>query len=741
VLGCVGSAVNPDSWATDPDAVQTVRWSGSAPAPTPDGAPSAQPGLAPPKPELEPLQAAVAPPVSVVLGLQSACALLENGRVACWGVDTGTFGRGLPPHPLSQVDVHEPQLVPHVVGTELSGGATRCVRSPEGEVWCWGFLGKLFDPTMEKDWGTLPQKIPGLTNVVEVDAIRYQVVTRHGDGAVRVWGHPLDCAHPGLASLDPARSLRTPTVVPELAGALRIDLGIYGGCAIMPPDRHLKCWGTQYIHGDWVTAAGPEPVARLTGVVKTTLGEHHRCALLENGTVRCWGRNADGELGNGSTLESLVPVQVRDVTTAVDIAGQSDMTCAVLRSGRVKCWGNDHYGLLAEPRGIHPVPREHPQMHDVTQLDVMVSFACGCLKGGAVQCWGELDDGAQALNAALGRSRGPERSTGSDGLSAPLPVTQLALGPNFSCALHRDGRVSCWGANDDGQVGSNSLRDELRPRPIEGLNGVTQISAGFLHACARLSNGSARCWGSNGNGALGAGPDAPQRSPVPIPVLGVSDVAEVAAGGFSCLRHQSGAVSCWGDYSPGSGRFRPLGSEVPVRVPGVRDATAVDVGGLHACALTPTGASCWTRSVNKPATREADAWRSPAYPLGGSRGARALTVGSSVCQLDSRGCVSCPVRDGSRRPAFDGACNVQALAEGGDLSCVLYATGQVACGPQDGALVDVPGVRATHISVGNAHACALTTDQQVLCWGDNRRGQLGDGGTNPSAAPRPVRWR
>ncbi len=674
---------------------------------------------------------------SVVVRNDSACALLENGRIACWGNDEGQFGRGPPPGRLSSVTVKRPVLVPGVVAVEQSGDSTACARTAGGEVWCWGALGKLVEPETKPDWAITPRLIPGLSGVVEVDAIRYQVMTRHTDGSVRVWGQPLYVAHPGGSTLKKKDTVATPTVVPELTGALRIDLGDNGGCAVMPPERRLLCWGTEYLGEIWVTAPGPQWVPNLTNVRKAILGEHHRCALLEDGTVRCWGRNADGELGNGSTLESKVPVAVRNVKGAIDLAGQSTLSCAVLADGRVTCWGDDHFGLLGEPEAIYPIAREHPRMRDVRTLDVTAGMACGCLTNGEVGCWGEQGRETAALGREAAAAGAPEPQRAG---TAPA-VARLALGPNYSCALTSEGNVWCWGANDVGQAGANSSRDMLQPRRIDKLEKATQISAGYLHACARLANGQVLCWGRNGDGQLGAGPNAPQRSPVPLPVVGVTDAAEVSAAGFSCVRHNNGTVSCWGDYDPGNGDLHPLGSQVPVRVPQVSGARAIDVGGLYGCALDPSGALCWQRALYHPPGKAKDAWRRPASRVATAKNATDIEVRGSVCLLDARGCVTCPIRDiGRPRPAFEGLCGVTDLARGEALCCILGSTGEVTCAKDGEQPKKVTGLRASLLAVGENHACALSTNQRVVCWGSNDRGQLGNGTTQTALSPIEVKW-
>jgi alpha-tubulin suppressor-like RCC1 family protein len=166
--------------------------------------------------------------------------------------------------------------------------------------------------------------------------------------------------------------------------------------------------------------------------------------------VKCWGDNFVGELGNDSSDESHVPVDVSGLGSgASTVAVGTSHSCALMTSGGVKCWGLNFNGQLGD--------------------------------GGIVQL-----------------RRVPGDVVGLSGIAA------LASNGNTVCALTGAGGVKCWGANDSGQIGDNSITQRDAPVDVIGLTtGVAAIALGDSHACARLIATGAVCWGINTNGQLG----------------------------------------------------------------------------------------------------------------------------------------------------------------------------------------------------------------------------------------------
>jgi alpha-tubulin suppressor-like RCC1 family protein len=281
----------------------------------------------------------------------------------------------------------------------------------------------------------------------------------------------------------------------------------------------------------------------------------HACQVNGDGTVRCWGVNRSGELGDGTTNDRSSPVSVSGLTNAVVVAAGGAHTCALLAGGAVRCWGlNDH---------------------------------------------GQLGDGTTTSR------------------SSPVSVSGLgnavaiAAGDLHTCALLADGTVRCWGRNDAGQLGDGTTTNRLFPVSVSGLSNAAAVGTGAAHTCVLLADGTARCWGQNGNGELGDGTTSSQS--VPDTVIGLTNAGGIAGGASdSCALAAAGTAFCWGgnvhgqlgDNTTGQ-RLTPVAVKVFVRVATISQlltlgsVAQVATGGDHSCAVIGDGSlRCWGLNNN-----------------------------------------------------------------------------------------------------------------------------------------------
>ncbi len=407
-------------------------------------------------------------------------------------------------------------------------------------------------------------------------------------------GQGSDCA-----SLVCAGVCQAPTCADGAKNGGESDLDCGGPCSPCPSGKacgaHADCLSEACLGG---TCAK---------FVQIAAGSAHACALLDDGSAHCWGANASGQLGDGSTQPhaSPQPVKLAAKATRLSLGALQDgdpsvaHACAVIAGGAAACWGANDAGQLGLGKlsAAEATPVEVPGLASVNEIAAGGRHTCS-VAGGALLCWGD-------------NARGQLGTNGKGGATSPVVIKDVPSGLKHVAAgsLHTCVtalfNVACTGANASGQLGVGDTNDRLaltaianngaagitaggnftsmwggfggnsaqsfgdnttgqlgtgqspgshsNPNGIKSISGVQAISAGTRpgsalggHACATLASGGASCWGDNASGQLG---DGTQKGPVgtPAPVPSLKNVAEVAAGGsFTCARLSGGPIRCWG---------------------------------------------------------------------------------------------------------------------------------------------------------------------------------------------------
>ena len=344
------------------------------------------------------------------------------------------------------------------------------------------------------------------------------------------------------------------------------------------PDGTVQCWGRnnfgQLGNGDGSLADSSVPVAvrGLTTATRVVTGDSHTCALLGDGTVQCWGVGDSGQRGDGTFNNiSTVPVAVVGLSNAVAVAARGYHSCALLGDGTVRCWGRNADGQLgdgtvADPATGPPGSSTPVQVSGITGAAAVIAggyHTCALFADGTAQCWGRNDDG-QLGDGTFTRSSTPVRVGGLTGAAA------VTGGFYHTCALLGDGTVQCWGRNAEGQLGDGSSIGTRAPTRVIGITGALAVSGGFQHTCALLSDGTVQCWGRNAEGQLGDGTTT--SSSTPVRVGGVTGAVAVSAGILhTCALLANGTVKCWGAVGNGFGQLgngATTGSSTPVTVTG-----------------------------------------------------------------------------------------------------------------------------------------------------------------------------
>jgi len=352
----------------------------------------------------------------------------------------------------------------------------------------------------------------------QIDAGLNHVCGVDETGRIRCWG---DGEYGQMG-----RNLRADSPIPRPVNGMRFRTQALSGgassCGVqLGPRTRIQCWGdnTDGQLGDGTTTQriAPVPVEgarqRYGGV---TMGEGHACARTINGRVSCWGNNANGQLGDGTTTNRLTPTPMAGGFRAADVQAGFLFTCGLNSRGVALCWGYNGFGALgdgtADPSSS-PV-RVNGLRPGVQALAVGSLHSCVIDRNGNAACWGDNSVG----QIGNGQTGGPVRqATRVPGLQP----TVIAAGGGHSCAVVEGGDVMCWGLNAHGQLGDGTTMDSAAPVRVAGLpdpssDAIVRLTLGDEFSCALTALGRAYCWGENADGQLGNGTFDDSASPVRV---------------------------------------------------------------------------------------------------------------------------------------------------------------------------------------------------------------------------------
>jgi alpha-tubulin suppressor-like RCC1 family protein len=459
------------------------------------------------------------------------------------------------------------------------------------------------------------------------------------------------------------------------------------------------------------------------GGVKNVVGQGQSyCALLTNGRVDCWGFNEFGQLGDGKTKNSSRPVAVaavggKGVLTGVasvvsDTLAYGSEYCAVLRSGGVDCWGLNQDGELGDgttknsdtPVAVKAVGGSG-LLTSATEVQPEIYGFCAALSSGGAVCWGLNENGQLGDNSLTG----PQTCGADVNPCATTPVTVVSTG----------------GSGSLGQVASLTGEGETM--------------------CVLLTTSAVDCWGYGSNGQLGNGQES--GNPFPVVVKGIGGTGSLTGvtsltgykdnGTNICARLSSGKVDCWGEDTWGELGNGTIGifndSPVPVAVKGVGGhgtlgavSSVTGIPGLTNCAVLTSGrADCWgyngDSALGDPSANEtSDVPVTVTSPNGkGALGGISSLVGG----------------DGGEGE------NVCALLTSGAVDCWGFASSGYSAAPKavPGFGPKKPLVRVKSlVSDDDGSTCAVLATGGVDCWGTDTSGELGNGTSSSSVRPEAV---
>jgi alpha-tubulin suppressor-like RCC1 family protein len=302
-------------------------------------------------------------------------------------------------------------------------------------------------------------------------------------------------------------------------------------------------------------------------------GNHHSIAIMSPDTIKAWGYNRFGQLGDNRIVDSEAsPVTIHNLTDIYEVACGSFHSIALMKNGEVMAWGHNTYGQLGlgEKGEAVSVPQKVPGIKDIVDVDAGGNRCAAVDKYGNVFTWGLgfPGDGTRDNVIAPTQLHGIEH------------IKHVSVGGDaFTLLLLEDGRVMAWGRNYYGTLGigtSGDNTEKFEPVLIPGLENVVQISAGITSSLALLADSTVVAWGFGGHGNLGHG--SKENSYVPVKVKNIRNVVQVSAGSTCLALLDDGRVMAWGKF-PGNGSQH--GSDVPVVVPDIDDAVAIATGMSH----------------------------------------------------------------------------------------------------------------------------------------------------------------
>lgn len=307
-------------------------------------------------------------------------------------------------------------------------------------------------------------------------------------GALKCWGRN-EKGQLGVDIMTPSVNIATGV---SLAGVVDVASGWEHTCAVLD-DGTVNCWGgNDYGQlGNGATGVtpsyAPQEVLGISNATEVSAGPFHTCALLADGSAKCWGRNNAAQLGTGlSSSKETIPVDVSLV--GIKALGAKGAQCAILANDTLWCWGNVFSSGPPSPVVGLAAVRSFCQGQEHT---------CAVQLSGEVYCWGEGQCGQ--LGSDTEDLTNPMLVPG-----LPTDFDAVACGPMTTMAIRNDQTVRFWGALFDSQGMCEDIEDS--PLVVPTLNRALVVDAGASHKCVKTDDGLVACWGENAFGQLGDGP-------------------------------------------------------------------------------------------------------------------------------------------------------------------------------------------------------------------------------------------
>lgn len=592
-------------------------------------------------------------PVKVASGRSLNCALMSNKRLKCWGNTSWGINSATPQDYTSLSDIEDLVIFGDNFCAIRTGGALSCWGSNS-----YGQVGNGLTSSV-----TTPVLVLA-SGVVKVGLSESHACALMADGTIKCWGSNYNLK---LGLPDGSQNLLVPTTMTSFGIVKDFSVGNKGTCVVRD-DKTVSCLGLAF-------------PTNLTTVSKLFPAREAHCALLEDGSLKCWGYNDYGLLGDGTTTASHTIAKTVNfgADTVVDVVSANYRFCATLSSGSIKCWGMNSSGELGDGTRTNrylPTTLSVVTPASVAQISFGPFDSCALMQNESIRCWGDASANMLGSGELLYQTI-PQKLSSPVGVSSIIPSDSVAIyasltdgsnvvwGSGFSfisgthssnipmlipafqdafsiassnqqvcatlpgnivscytasgwdtylkpsfintlsdvqkiamsssssyCMLKTDKTVWCWGNNDYGKLGDGTNVHKLVSVDT-GLTNVIDIVAGSASFCAVHEDRSAKCWGNNGMGILGQGATGGNYfSPT---LMNLSNVVKISIGGnHACALLIDGTMKCWGYNSYGQLGFPGGAKFVPTVVPDLNDVMDITAASDNTCVVLSNGiVKCW----------------------------------------------------------------------------------------------------------------------------------------------------
>ncbi len=687
---------------------------------------------------------------SISAGDAHTCAV-ASGRAYCWGNGAyGRLGRGSTSSASSPVAVSVTGVLSGRTVSSVSSGTSHSCAVADGLAFCWGLgtNGRLGNAVTVGNYSS-PVAVDTTTGLAGLTVTDVSAGSAHScavvGGSAYCWGSAVNGRlGNGATTGNYSRPAAVNTSLLTAGSVTAITAGITHSCSVAGGKGY--CWGDNaygQLGNNSITQSATPVAVNSSGVLSgrtvtaISAGTSASCAVSDS-IGSCWGRGTSGQLGNGASATSRVPVDAA-VTglTCPDGAVLVGSSCSLVQ-------GTDYYYRLDYGIGAWNAPASS-WVKETTRTRAAVSPEASAKTSTSLTVdWDQVSElGDSYAQYVLQRSTASNGSspatiyTGPDltwldrgGLAAGvgnLSVDSISAGTDHTCAV-LEGSVYCWGNNDTGELGDGTTTVRTVPTPVSitgALAGatVTTVSSRENHTCA-IADGRVYCWGQNDDGELGNGTTT--ASSVPVAAGSIIDATALATGYMHSCAIADGKVYCWGDNSRGQlGDGTNTARTAPVEVAGLlsgKTVTAIAAGAAHTCAVAEGLAYCWGSDVSgQLGDNLLGAGNNSSLPVAVLTSG--LLSGLTVTAVTAGEAHTCVIAGG------EAYCwGYAALGQLGNNTTILSAAPVAVAAPW------AASATLTSLTAGQYSTC-VAADGKAYCWGEGVNGQLGNGATGNLTTP------